>query len=130
MFPQERRFGRRDGVTDARALVSGVPGLVVVRILVCISTIVESSAVPGDFSVAFMSTPLHDAEFIEPPIEAESDSRYVWKLRKASRRHLNCFQTTCQTSWLISLVPRSVLLCPPLFITVKNRKENNSNSHM
>ena len=30
-----------------------------------------------------MSKPLHDAEFIEPPIEAESDSRYVWKLRKA-----------------------------------------------
>ena len=38
---------------------------------------------PGDFSVAFMSTPLHDAEFIEPPIEAESDDRDVWKLRKA-----------------------------------------------
>ena len=54
-----------------------------VRILLCISTILESSAVPGDFSVAFMSTPLHDAEFIEPPIEAESDSRHVWKLRKA-----------------------------------------------
>ena len=53
------------------------------RILLCISTIVESSAVPGDFSVAFMSTLLHDAEFIEPPIEAESDSRCVWKLRKA-----------------------------------------------
>ena len=26
---------------------------------------------------------LHDTEFIKPPIEAESDSRYVWKLRKA-----------------------------------------------
>ena len=45
--------------------------------------ILESSAVPGDFSVAFVSTPLHDAEFIEPPTEAESDRRYVWKLRKA-----------------------------------------------
>ena len=30
-----------------------------------------------------MSTPLHDAEFIKPPIKAESDSRYVWKLPKA-----------------------------------------------
>ena len=30
-----------------------------------------------------MSTPLHDAEYIEPPLEAESDKRYVWKLRKA-----------------------------------------------
>ena len=69
--------------TDWETAFSGVPGLVVVRILLCISTILESSAVPGDFSVAFMSTPLHDAEFIEPPIEAESDSRYVWKLRKA-----------------------------------------------
>ena len=61
---------------DWETAFSGVPGLVVVRILLCISTILESSAVPGDFSVAFMSTPLHDAEFIEPPIEAESDSRY------------------------------------------------------
>ena len=104
---------------DWETAFSGVPGLVVVRILLCISTILESCAVPGDFSVVFMSTPLHDAEFIEPPIEAENDSRYVWKLRKAlsmvSRRHLNCFQTTCRTSWLISLVLRSVLLCPPLF---------------
>ena len=69
--------------TDWETAFSGVPGLVVVRVLLCISTILESSAVPGDFSVAFMSTRLHDAEFIEPPIEAESDSRYVWKLRKA-----------------------------------------------
>ena len=91
--------------TDWETAFSGVPGLVVVRILLCISTIVESSAVPGDFSVAFMSTPLHDAEFIEPPFEAESDSR--------------CFQTTCRTFWLISLVSRSVLLCPPLFTNVR-----------
>ena len=69
--------------SDWETAFSGVPGLVVVRILLCISTILESSAVPGDFSVAFMSTPLHDAEIIEPPIVAESDSRYVWKLRKA-----------------------------------------------
>ena len=38
---------------------------------------------PDDFSVAFMGTPLHDTESIKPPIKAESDSRYVWKLRKA-----------------------------------------------
>ena len=53
------------------------------RILLSISTILESSAVPGDFSVAFISTPLHDTEYIKPPIKAESDSRYLWKLRKA-----------------------------------------------
>ena len=53
------------------------------RILLCINTILESSAVQGDFSVAFISTHLHDTEFIKPPIKAESDSRYVWKLRKA-----------------------------------------------
>ena len=69
--------------TDWETAFSGVPGLVVVRILLCISTILESSAVPGHFSVAFMSTPLHDPEYIEPPIEAERDRRYVWKLRKA-----------------------------------------------
>ena len=68
---------------DRKTAFSGVPGLVVVRILLCISTILESSAVPGDFSVAFMSTPVHDAKFIEPPFEAEGDNRYVWKLRKA-----------------------------------------------
>ena len=55
------------------------------RILLCISTILESCAVPGDFSVAFMSTPLHDAEFFEPPIEAESDSRYVWKIAEGAQ---------------------------------------------
>ena len=36
--------------TDWETAFSGVPGLVVVRILLCISTILESSAVPGDFS--------------------------------------------------------------------------------
>ena len=77
--------------TDWETAFSGVPGLVVVRILLCVSTILESSAVPGDFSVAFMSTPLHDAEFIEPPIEAESDSRYAWKLRKALKKASQLF---------------------------------------
>ena len=52
-------------------------------IILYINTILESSEVPDDFSVAFMSMPLHDTEFIKPPIKAESDSRYVWKLRKA-----------------------------------------------
>ena len=32
-----------------------------------------------DWETAFSD----DTEFIKPPIEAESDSRYVWKLRKA-----------------------------------------------
>ena len=36
--------------TDWETAFSGVPGLVVVRVLLCISTILESSAVPGDFS--------------------------------------------------------------------------------
>ena len=42
-----RRF--RD--TDLETAFSGVPGLVVVRILLCISTMLESSAVKEDFSV-------------------------------------------------------------------------------
>ena len=68
--------------TDWETAFSGVPGFVVVRILLCASTILETSVVPGDL-VAFMSTPLHDAEYIEPPLEAESDKQYVWKSRKA-----------------------------------------------
>ena len=68
--------------TDWETAFSGVPGLVVVRILLCASIILETSIVPGDL-VAFMSTPLHDAEYIEPPLEAESDKQYVWKSRKA-----------------------------------------------
>ena len=70
--------------TDWETAFSGVPGLVVVRVLLCISTILESSAVPVT-SVAFISTPLHDAEFIEPPIEDDSDSRYVWKLHPSRK---------------------------------------------
>ena len=68
--------------TDWETAFSGVPGFVVVRVLVCSSTILETSVVPGDL-VAFMSTPSHDAEYIEPPLEAESDKQYVWKSRKA-----------------------------------------------
>ena len=71
--------------TDWETAFSGVPGLVVVRILLCISTILESSAVLGDFSVAFISTPLHDADFIEP-------SGNCGRHSMVSRRHLNCFQ--------------------------------------
>ena len=68
--------------TDWETAFSGVLGFVVVRILLFVSTILETSIVPGDL-VAFMSTPLHDAEYIEPPLEAESDKQYVWKSRKA-----------------------------------------------
>ena len=49
---------------DWETAFSGVPRLVVVRILLCISTFLESSAAPDDFSVAFMNTLLHDTEFI------------------------------------------------------------------
>ena len=68
--------------TDWETAFSGVLGLVVVRILLFVSTILETSIVPGDL-FAFMSTPLHDAEYIEPPLKAESDKQYVWKSRKA-----------------------------------------------
>ena len=68
--------------TDWETAFSGEPGLVVVRILLCTARFWNQVQCQVT-SVAFMSTPLHDAEFIEPPIEAESDSRYVWKLRKA-----------------------------------------------
>ena len=68
--------------TDWETAFSGVPGPVVVRILLCASIILETSVVPGDL-VAFMSTLLHDAEYIEPSLEAESDKQCVWKSRKA-----------------------------------------------
>ena len=76
---------RQSRDTDWETAFSGVPGLVVVRVLLCISTILESSAVLDDFSVAFMNTPLHDTEFIKPPIEAESDSRHVWKIAEGAQ---------------------------------------------
>ena len=69
--------------TDWETAFTGVPGFVVVRILLFVSTILETSVVPGDFSVAFMSTLLHDVEYIEPLLEDESDKQYVWKSRKA-----------------------------------------------
>ena len=50
--------------TDWETAFSGVPGFVVVRILLCVSTILETSVVPGDFSVAFMSTPLHECRML------------------------------------------------------------------
>ena len=40
---------------------------------------------PGDFSTAFMHTPLLDSDeyWIEPPREVVPDKRYVWKLKSA-----------------------------------------------
>ena len=40
---------------------------------------------PGDFSTAFMHTPLLESDeyWIEPPREVVPDTRIVWKLKKA-----------------------------------------------
>ena len=78
-----RSVVRQSRDTDWETAFSDVPRLVVVCIILYINTILESSEVPDDFSVAFMSMPLHDTEFIKPPIKADSDGRYVWKLRNA-----------------------------------------------
>ena len=71
--------------TDWQTALSGVPGFVVVRILLFVSTILETSVVPDDFSVAFMNTLLHDVEYIEPPLEAESDETVCLEIAESTQ---------------------------------------------
>ena len=80
-----RSVVRQSRDTDWETAFSDVPRLVVVCIILYINTILESSEVPDDFSVAFMSMPLHDTEFIKPPIKADSDGRYVWKIAECAQ---------------------------------------------
>ena len=62
---------------------AGTPGMVCIRILLAICSLEGLSAVPGDFSVAFMHTPLDFDVFVQPPPEIEPNPNIAWKLKKA-----------------------------------------------
>ena len=61
----------------------GVGGAI--RLLLAVASLMRWMVMPGDFSTAFMHTPLLDSDeyWIEPPREVVPDKRYVWKLKKA-----------------------------------------------
>ena len=54
-----------------------------VRIVLAVALRLGLSLIPGDFSVAFMHTPLEEEVFIEPPREIEPDPNVIWRLKKA-----------------------------------------------
>ena len=83
MVPREEgRWGaqliRREAVPHrvVRGRLQRDPGL---------ASLMRWTVMPGDFSTAFMHTPLLDSDeyWVEPPREVVPDKRYVWKLKKA-----------------------------------------------
>ena len=63
----------------------GTPGWGTIRLLLAVASLMRWMVTPGDFSTAFMHTPLLDSDeyWVEPPREVVPDKRYVWKLKKA-----------------------------------------------
>ena len=63
----------------------GTPGWGAIRPLLAVASLMRWKVMPGDFSTAFMHTPLLDSDeyWIEPPREVVPDTRIVWKLKKA-----------------------------------------------
>ena len=63
----------------------GTPGWGAIRLLLAVASLMRWMVTPGDFSTAFMHTPLLDSDeyWIEPPREVVPDTRIVWKLKKA-----------------------------------------------
>ena len=63
----------------------GTPGWGAIRLLLAVASLMRWKVMPGDFSTAFMHTPLLDSDeyWIEPPREVVPDTRIVWKLKKA-----------------------------------------------
>ena len=73
------------GEIDADSF-SGTPGYEAVRVLLAIASFTPlMDVLTGDFSVAFMHTPLkeHERVYMEPPRELEPDHTKVWYLKKA-----------------------------------------------
>ena len=63
----------------------GTPGWGAIRLLLAVASLMHWKVMPGDFSTAFMHTPLLESDeyWIEPPREVVPDTRIVWKLKKA-----------------------------------------------
>ena len=73
------------GEIDADAF-SGTPGYEAARVLLAIASLTPLlDVITGDFSVAFLHTPLkeHGRVYVEPPRELEPDHSKVWYLKKA-----------------------------------------------
>eukprot|EP00971_Amphidinium_carterae_P297297 5906229-Amphidinium_carterae.1 len=63
-----------------------------VRIIIIVASLHHYPIIPGDFSVAFMHTPMDEEVFIEPPRELVPDTSQIWLLQKA----LNGLRTASQ----------------------------------
>ena len=61
------------------------PGWGAIRLLLAVASLMRWMVMLGDFSTAFMHTPLLDSDeyWIEPSREVVPDTRIVWKLKKA-----------------------------------------------
>ena len=62
---------------------SGCPGQEAVRILLAVAAHEGLSIIPGDFSVAFMHTPMDYEEYVEAPPESGVTWSQCWLLKKA-----------------------------------------------
>ena len=65
------------------AFRSGVPGHVAVRVLLAIALVLDLFAATGDYSVAFMHTPLEETIYVEAPPQIGAGWQKVWRLKKA-----------------------------------------------
>ena len=90
MVPQEEgRWGAQPICREAvphrvvRGRLLRDPGLG--GLLLGVASLMRWTVMPGDFSTAFMHTPLLDSDeyWVEPPREVVPDKRYVWRLKKA-----------------------------------------------
>ena len=99
---------------------SGTPGVEAVRIVLMICSHFNYAAVVGDFSVAFMHTPVgEETIIIEPPREVEPDKSVVWQLKKALnglRSASAMFQKHLFGLMKNELGFRQCIVCPTLLI--------------
>ena len=65
------------------AFRAGVPGHVAVRVLLAIALVFDLFAATGDYSVAFMHTPLEETIYVEAPPQIGAGWQKVWRLKKA-----------------------------------------------
>ena len=62
---------------------AGCPGGEAIRCLLAIAVFEEMEIIPGDFSVAFMHTPMTYEEYVEAPPEWGIDADSCWRLERA-----------------------------------------------
>ena len=62
---------------------AGTPSEAAIRMIMAIALAFNQCLLPGDFSVAFMHTPMGDEITYVEPMPGYEDSEYVWLLKKA-----------------------------------------------